>query len=868
MKRNIPIEVLSAGGMSEFDTRGGTLGGPLFLYEDPVTPTEAATRNYVLNRLTSIPASAITEGTFPKQVLPSLAGDVVSQAGSNVLSLTDTGVVVNTYPKLLVNNKGRIVGGSSLSVDDIPSFNWNRITTGKPTTLAGYGVSGALNKNGGTMSGVVINPALPVQSLQAANKAYVDLRVFANSSIGPGDITITGSSVTKNGYLRCNGAALSKTTYFNLYSRVGDTFGLITKTGEQGNINYPKGLPVYTPATTGQGLVDYPNGLPPYFPATPGQGNSAYPNGLLPYVAATPGQGDVNYPSGLLPYVAPDPGQEAIPDHFTGYINASTLNLLAQQISIRLDYVAQRTNNGTGTYTGSYASDFNAPATVSTALTSYGSTAMFAGGSYSAVSGHIGLIYRTYNPAGTGEYLEYTYQGTYNYANRNLGQAYIAPILQQGVVNFPNGLPTYVPPTPQQGDPAYPNGLPAYIAPRPAIGNASFPSGLPIYIPIIPQQGIPAYPNGLPAYLPANVGGGRPWRCQYGMNSSQVADLGSWATGVGLPISLSQSVLAVTKDRVLCIGGYDGANQGSSIYSAPINSDGTLGAWAFLSSFPVTLSNCNGFLVIGNKAFVIGGLMNSATSGNVYVSYIQADGSLGSWSQTQTLPIPLSNAVSFVIGNKIHVIGGNDGVTLSSSIFTANVTETGIDEWVNGTSIPAEVTSSQLVISKNHVYLLGGLTTGGVSSNKIYSASIARDGSLSGWIQSGVLPGPVHKAQSLMTTNRAYLFGGISTNGYLDTIYTAPVNPDGTIGTWSLSASILPTEIASSQLLVTSSKLILMNGQTSTGQINNAYSTDFSGGLNDYSGYYDGSIDVIDPTTFLLPNIDKSANGLYAYIRY
>ncbi len=57
-----------------------------------------------------------------------------------VLTLADSGAVAGTYPKVTVNAKGLITGGASLVPGDIPSLDWSKINSGKPTTLAGYGI--------------------------------------------------------------------------------------------------------------------------------------------------------------------------------------------------------------------------------------------------------------------------------------------------------------------------------------------------------------------------------------------------------------------------------------------------------------------------------------------------------------------------------------------------------------------------------------------------------------------------------------------------------------------------------------------------------------------------------------------------------
>jgi hypothetical protein len=45
-----------------------------------------------------------------------------------------------TNTKITYDSKGLVVGGSNLLIADIPDLPWSKITTGKPTTLSGYGI--------------------------------------------------------------------------------------------------------------------------------------------------------------------------------------------------------------------------------------------------------------------------------------------------------------------------------------------------------------------------------------------------------------------------------------------------------------------------------------------------------------------------------------------------------------------------------------------------------------------------------------------------------------------------------------------------------------------------------------------------------
>ena len=63
---------------------------------------------------------------------------------STTFDLSDIGSA-GTYPKVTVDAKGRVTSGTTLSASDIPNLDWAKITSGKPTTLSGYGITDAVS---------------------------------------------------------------------------------------------------------------------------------------------------------------------------------------------------------------------------------------------------------------------------------------------------------------------------------------------------------------------------------------------------------------------------------------------------------------------------------------------------------------------------------------------------------------------------------------------------------------------------------------------------------------------------------------------------------------------------------------------------
>ncbi|KFF45472.1 phage tail protein [Pseudomonas sp. BRG-100] len=97
-----------------------------------VTPAGKAKQLETARRL-SVSGAATGSATFDGTADATIA-----------MTLADTGVVPGTYTKVLINAKGLVYGNERLVRGDIPALDWSIITTGKPTTLDGYGITNAL----------------------------------------------------------------------------------------------------------------------------------------------------------------------------------------------------------------------------------------------------------------------------------------------------------------------------------------------------------------------------------------------------------------------------------------------------------------------------------------------------------------------------------------------------------------------------------------------------------------------------------------------------------------------------------------------------------------------------------------------------
>ncbi len=137
---------------------------------DGMQPSTSATVNTIVQRDASgnitantfngtLNGNAATASKLQTARTITLSGDISGSAsfdGSTDVTISGTlansGVTAGTYTKVTVDAKGRVTSGTTLSASDIPNLDWSKITTGKPTTLSGYGITDAVRNAGNTPS--------------------------------------------------------------------------------------------------------------------------------------------------------------------------------------------------------------------------------------------------------------------------------------------------------------------------------------------------------------------------------------------------------------------------------------------------------------------------------------------------------------------------------------------------------------------------------------------------------------------------------------------------------------------------------------------------------------------------------------------
>ncbi|MGE9746003.1 tail fiber domain-containing protein [Bdellovibrio bacteriovorus] len=214
------------------------------------------------------------------QYSPSSVSGDATMSTTGAVTLKNTGTA-GTYTKVTTDAQGRVTSGTTLSASDVPALDWSKITTGKPTTLSGYGITDSIQNAGGTPS-VQSGTVASRPAAATAGRLYIgtdDNSLYRDTGsawvkVGDGagsngvttvtasaplassgganpNITITQANTTTNGYL----SSTDWNTFNNKLGTASTFSGDVSGTSSTTSVDKIKGKSV-TPAAyaTGQTL--------------------------------------------------------------------------------------------------------------------------------------------------------------------------------------------------------------------------------------------------------------------------------------------------------------------------------------------------------------------------------------------------------------------------------------------------------------------------------------------------------------------------------------------------------------------------------------------------------------------------------------
>ena len=298
--------------------------------------------------------------------------------------------------------------------------------------------------------------------------------------------------------------------------------------------------------------------------------------------------------------------------------------------------------------------------------------------------------------------------------------------------------------------------------------------------------------------------------------------LGAWVTDTAspLPQTLYSGTSVVYDDYVYEMGGYNGSVF-STVYYAPINSNGSLGAWVTDTASPLPQGILSATSVVYNGyIYEIGGNNNSVFLSSVYYAPINSNGSLGAWVTDTASPLPhtLGNASSVVTNGYIYILGGFNNSYFSSVEYASINSNGSIGAWITNTNypLPQALDNTTAVSYNGYVYELGGNNSSYVEQSTIYYDQIAPAGYTSPYISTTSLSSVTELAASAAYNGYIYEIGGQNNTGtdYSTVYYDSITNTGGLGATWS-TANALSVAVSSAAAVAYNGYLYLLGGDTS-----------------------------------------------------
>lgn len=340
----------------------------------------------------------------------------------------------------------------------------------------------------------------------------------------------------------------------------------------------------------------------------------------------------------------------------------------------------------------------------------------------------------------------------------------------------------------------------------------------------------------------------------------------TWHQTTDYPMGAFQYDPVENNGRIYVLGGSTGTAFDGT-YFGNINADGSLGAWTATTTLP-QVDQGPGVAVHNGWIYVALG------SGAVYRAELQPDGTLGSWMTEPSV----EQSTSYRLGLKayngyLYLFGRYDG-THHNVVRIATINPDGsLGSWATAT-MPEPRHHQAVHFHNDRVYLVGGVTSGDAILDTVYSASVNGDGTLGTWRQEADLPTTLWYHNTVRIGNWIYLFGGRTGyfGGTVTDIYRGTINPDGTLSGWTV-VEPMPSSYtvgAGAVYAPAAGRVYLIGGSSGSGFTQQVWRKDYSmvgyypfdGDANDASG--NSNHGTVTSAT-LSPDRFGNTNGAYQF---
>ncbi len=270
-------------------------------------------------------------------------------------------------------------------------------------------------------------------------------------------------------------------------------------------------------------------------------------------------------------------------------------------------------------------------------------------------------------------------------------------------------------------------------------------------------------------------------------NNNATIATGGWTTNSNnLPAGRFKHGSATYNGYVYVVGGNDNSDVAQEeVYYAKLNANGSIGTWASTTALPQVREELTAVAVNGYLYAIGGRGASNVVQDSVYYAKINSDGTVGTWNSTTVLPTERSSHTTVTANGYVYLMGGDETGGTVDKVHYARLNSDGtLGAWSSTNTFGTALRYHSSVAANGYVYALAG-NDGATDFTAVRKAKINTDGTLGSWSTTTALPNTrIHGAAGILNGYIYHLGGDGSTGDYGD-VFFAPLNADGTIGSWT-----------------------------------------------------------------------------------
>ena len=250
---------------------------------------------------------------------------------------------------------------------------------------------------------------------------------------------------------------------------------------------------------------------------------------------------------------------------------------------------------------------------------------------------------------------------------------------------------------------------------------------------------------------------------------------------------------------------------------------GDVGPWTSTSNLD-TASTTTDAVAYNGYLYNVGGRDSSLNALDI-VQYapLSSNGSVGTWI-TSPNTLPSGQWRSSIVENNgyLYSLGGINGGGQIASVYYAPINSNGsVGTWTSTTPLPQATQSAGATVYGNHIFIFGGGQSGG-NVNTVISAPINSNGSVGTWTSTTPLPQAERRQKAIEYNGYAYVMGGL-TSSTSTSIFSAKLNNNGTVGTWTTLPVTLPASTIDFSISENNGYAYLIGGHDGSNYLSSIY---------------------------------------------